>query len=184
MGVLWICTSRSDLWCRLHYPVRITEFASVWMQIVLLKFLPVEEGLSGLALAPDIIVELQVVPIPMPWINLYNTTTYEHSRTVAFFLKKKKKKISYNSCIGSESCKKYFITLFPLNEKRATTYTVLSVHTLQKDKVNWWYWKAGSIHTSENTASNRETCFTSSGLCTHSLDPVLESQLESLAVSG
>jgi hypothetical protein len=104
------------------------------MQIVLLKFLPVEEGLSGLALAPDIIVELQVVPIPMPWINLYNTTTYETVEQLHFFFLKKK--ISYNSCIGSESCKKYFITLFPLNEKRATTYTVLSVHTLQKDKVN------------------------------------------------
>lgn len=60
------------------------------MQIVV-KFSPVEEGLSSLALAPDIIVEVQVVAIPMPWINLYNTTTYEDS--------------SYGSCNGSESWK-------------------------------------------------------------------------------
>jgi len=64
------------------------------------KFSPVEEGLSGLALAPDIIVKVQVMPIPMPWINLYNATTYEHS---------------YDSCNGSESWKS---SLYLLNEKR------------------------------------------------------------------
>jgi hypothetical protein len=35
------------------------------------KFLPVEEGLAGLALTPDIIVEMQIVPISMPRVDLY-----------------------------------------------------------------------------------------------------------------
>jgi hypothetical protein len=44
------------------------------MRIIVAKFShhsPVEEGLSGLALAPDIIVGVQAPPIPVPWINLY-----------------------------------------------------------------------------------------------------------------
>jgi hypothetical protein len=46
------------------------EYANVTVQIAA-KFLPVEEGLPGLALTPHIIVEVQVVPISMPRVDLY-----------------------------------------------------------------------------------------------------------------
>jgi hypothetical protein len=35
------------------------------------KLLPVEEWLAGLTFAPDIVVEMQVVPISMARVNLY-----------------------------------------------------------------------------------------------------------------
>lgn len=37
----------------------------------LIDYSPVEEWLASLAFAPFIIVEVQIVPIPMSWINLY-----------------------------------------------------------------------------------------------------------------
>jgi hypothetical protein len=36
-----------------------------------LKLLPVEEWLAGLTVAPDIVVEMQVVPISMARVNLH-----------------------------------------------------------------------------------------------------------------
>jgi hypothetical protein len=71
------------------------------MRIIVAKFShhsPVEEGLSGLALAPDIIVGVQAPPIPVPWINLYKNIIIRIQQLGI-----------YNSCIGSESCKQCFI---------------------------------------------------------------------------
>jgi hypothetical protein len=101
------------------------------------KFSPVEEGLSGLALAPDIIVKVQVMPIPMPWINLYNATTYEHS---------------YDSCNGSESWKS---SLYLLNEKRvmAQSWERKKTSSLYKEMgrkshdVNQWTFFMINVHT-------------------------------------
>jgi len=53
----------------LNYFVLTRESANVTVQIAA-NFLPVEEGLPGLALTPHIIVEVQVVPISMPWVDL------------------------------------------------------------------------------------------------------------------
>jgi len=35
---------------------------------------PIEEGLAGLALAPMFVVEVQVVPISMSWVDLQSNT--------------------------------------------------------------------------------------------------------------
>jgi stringent starvation protein B len=57
----------------LRYFVQRTEFANVTKPFVV-RFLPVEEWLACLAFAPFIVVEVQVVPIPMPWVDLHRTT--------------------------------------------------------------------------------------------------------------
>lgn len=41
-----------------------------------LNYLPVEERLDAPAFRPDIMVELQIVSIPMAWINLFKKDNF------------------------------------------------------------------------------------------------------------
>lgn len=52
--------------------VFIKKFENI-AEISLIKYLPVEERLGALTVEPHIIVEMQIVSIPVSWINLQNT---------------------------------------------------------------------------------------------------------------
>jgi hypothetical protein len=61
------------LWTKISYALLLEQSPWTFRKIYIFSFTnikPVEEGLASLGLAPNIIVEMQVVPISMPRINL------------------------------------------------------------------------------------------------------------------
>lgn len=54
--------------------------------LMLSRYLPVEEGLIALRMQPLDIIEVEVVPVTMSWINLFNTKKFLYVSNNIFIL--------------------------------------------------------------------------------------------------
>ena len=69
----------------------------IWVKNVLNNYLPIEERLSALAYEPNIVIQVQIVSVPMSWVNLEKEGDKIMTKLISISLpnhvaKKKKKK--------------------------------------------------------------------------------------------